>query len=82
MVCVIVLRQSEDHQMKSRNLAVVSLGAIAGCAMLAMSLSPAAAFTMQTPSIGKAVAASQIENVWYRRCWINAWGRRICRTWY
>jgi hypothetical protein len=53
-----------------RKLAICTIGAIAGALTLALSLSPAAAFPLSGPSLKQSVAASQIDNVYWRR-----WGR-------
>ena len=78
-----------------RILTGTAIAAIGGAAMLALSLSPASAFTLSGPSLEQPVASVQIENVWwrhgwgggwhggwrggYRHCWINRWGNRVCR---
>ena len=56
--------------MSMRSSAVVAV--IAGGAMLALSFSPASAFTLSGPSLEQPVAASQVDKVWYRGC---GWGR-------
>jgi hypothetical protein len=54
----------------SRKLAACSLAALAGAAMLALSMGPASAFTLSSPSLGQPVAASQIDKI----CWHCGWG--------
>lgn len=53
-----------------RSVAGYSAAAIAGASMLALSLSPASAFTLSSPSLERPVASAQIEKVWWDR-----WGR-------
>jgi hypothetical protein len=70
-------------------LATCYLAAIAGAAMLALSMGHASAFTIVSPSFEQPVASAQIEKVYwyrgwgwrggYRHCWINRWGHRVCR---
>ena len=61
--------------MSTRNSAAVA--AIAGGAMLTLSLSPVSAFTLAGPSLEQSVATSQIDRVWWRGgC---GWGR--CGGW-
>jgi hypothetical protein len=78
-----------------RILTGTAIAAVGGAAMLALSLSPASAFTLSGPSLEQPVASAQIEKVWwrhgwrggwhggwrggYRHCWINRWGNRVCR---
>jgi hypothetical protein len=58
-----------------RNLAFCAMGAIAGASMLVLSLSPASAFPLSGPSLQRSVAASQIDNAWWRRRgWGWGWG--------
>lgn len=80
--------------MLSRNLATCSLAALAGAAMLALSMGPASAFTLASPSLEQPLASSQIAKVWwdrwgrwhpnwgyrwgYRHCWRGYWGRVHC----
>ena len=53
-------------------------GALTAASMLALSLSPASAFTLLGPSLGPSVATSQIDKAWYCRwnCggWHPGWG--------
>jgi hypothetical protein len=72
----------------SRNLATCSLAALAGAAMLALSMSPASAFTLASPSLEQPVASAQIDKVWWRhggwgwhRGWGGGWGPGYGRCW-
>ena len=57
-----------------------AIAAIAGGTMLAVSFSPASAFTLSAPSLQQPVSSSQIDKVWWRggcgwgRCGYG-WGR-------
>ncbi|MGO8799176.1 MAG: hypothetical protein ACLQE9_23300 [Roseiarcus sp.] len=53
--------------MQSRTLANVALAALAGAAMLTVSMGPASAFTLSSPSLEQSVASSQVDKVWWRR---------------
>jgi hypothetical protein len=53
-----------------RDIANRSFAALAGVAMLALSLSPASAFTLAGPSMDGAGASAPIEKVWWDR-WGN-----------
>jgi len=55
--------------MQSRTLAKVSLAALAGAAMLTISMGPASAFTLASPSLENSVASSQVDKVWWRGGW-------------
>jgi hypothetical protein len=55
--------------MSMLNLARGSLAALACATMLALSMSPAAAFTLPGPSFGDSAASGQIEKVWW-----DQWG--------
>jgi hypothetical protein len=55
--------------MMFRNLTTYCVATAAGAAMLALSLSPASAFTLSGPSLERPVASAQIEKVW-----CNRWG--------
>ncbi len=44
----------------------VAIAALAGGAMLALSLSPASAFTLSGPSLSRPIASAQIDKVWWR----------------
>lgn len=57
----------------SRKLAICSLAALAGAAMLALSMSPASAFTLASPSLEQPVASAQIEKVWWHHGWGGGW---------
>ena len=61
--------------MSMRNLAGHSIAAIAGATMLALSVSPAPAFTLSGPSLETPVVSAQIEKVWWDR-----WGRAGIRA--
>src|SRR5580698_8245625 len=58
----------------SRKLAACSLAALAGAAMLALSMSPASAFTLAAPSLEQPFAAAQIDKVWWHHGWGGGWG--------
>ena len=59
----------------SRKLAICSLATLAGAAMLALTMGPASAFTLASPSLEQPVASAQIEKVWWRRWgWRGGWG--------
>jgi hypothetical protein len=64
--------------MMFRNLATYCVAATAGAAMLALSLSPASAFTLSGPSLERPVASAQIDHVWWHRGygwgWHHGWG--------
>jgi hypothetical protein len=66
-----------------RILTGTAIAAIGGAAMLALSLTPASAFTLSGPSLEQPVVSAQIDKVWWRHgwrhCWINRWGHRVCR---
>lgn len=53
--------------MQSRTLANVALAGLAGAAMLTISMGPASAFTLASPSLEQSVASAQIDKVWWRR---------------
>jgi hypothetical protein len=62
-----------------KSLAGYSIAAFAGAAMLAMTLSPASAFTLSGPSLEQPVASAQIDKVWWRGGgwgWRGGWGYR------
>ena len=61
--------------MSIRTLASRSVAALAGASMLALSLSPASAFTLTAPSLEQSVASSQIDKVWWRGGWGWGWHR-------
>jgi hypothetical protein len=56
----------------TRKLATYSLAALAGAAMLALSMGPASAFTLASPSLEQPVAASQIDKICWH-CWGGGW---------
>jgi hypothetical protein len=67
----------------SRHLTTCSLAALAGIAMLTLSMAPASAFTLASPSLEQPFAAAQIDKVqwhrWHHRhCWRNRWGHLRC----
>ncbi len=65
-----------------RKLTSVLLGALAGSAMLMLSMRQASAFTLSSPSIQQHLAfSSQIEEAYYTRC-SRRNGRRYCRRYY
>jgi hypothetical protein len=65
----------EDHTMQSRILTNCSLAALAGAAMLTLSMVPASAFTLASPSLAQPVASAQIDKVWWRGGWGGGWHR-------
>jgi hypothetical protein len=52
-----------------RMLTGTVIAAFGGAAMLALSLSPASAFTLSGPSMKQSVASSQVDQVYWRRGW-------------
>ena len=62
--------------MQSRTLANGALAALAGAAMLTISMGPASAFTLSSPSLEQPVASAQIDKVWWRGGWRGGWGWR------
>ena len=56
--------------MLSRKVIAGLVGAAAGAAMLALGATSASAFTLNAPSPAPAVAAANIDHVWW-----DAWGR-------
>ena len=50
----------------SRKLATCSIAALAGAAMLGLSMTSASAFTLASPSLDKAAPPTQVEKVWWR----------------
>ena len=50
----------------------LSIAAIAAGAMLALSMTPASAFTPPGAALSAQVGASQVDKVWWRAC---GWGR-------
>jgi hypothetical protein len=60
--------------MSVKTLAKYTIAAISGASMLALSLSPAAAFTLSAPSLEQPVASAQIDKVWWHGGWHHGWG--------
>jgi hypothetical protein len=58
-----------EYQMSMRSSAIRLIGGIAAAAMLAVSLSPASAFTLSSPSLAPTVGSAQIDKVWWRGSW-------------
>ena len=56
--------------MTIRTVAKYAIAAAGGATMLALTLSPASAFTLSAPALGQPVAAAQLEKVW----WHGGWG--------
>ena len=56
--------------MLKSTLTTTGLAALAGAAMLTLSMTPASAFTLASPSLAPPVAAAQIDRVWWDR-WGN-----------
>jgi hypothetical protein len=54
----------------------IAIAAIAAGTMLALSFTPASAFTLSGPSLVQPVASAQVDSVWWRGC---GWGR--CGGW-
>ena len=69
--------------MSIKSSTICAVGAIAGAAMLGLSISPASAFTLSGPSLERPVAFAQIDKVWWRGGgwgwrgggWRGGWGR-------
>jgi len=59
----------KEKIMSMLNLANRSIATLAGAAMLALSMSPASAFTLSGSSLGDPMASGQIEKVWW-----DQWG--------
>ena len=59
--------------MSIRNLANTSIAALCGAAMLALSLSPASAFTLSGPSLEQPVVSAGIDKVWWHHGWGGGW---------
>jgi hypothetical protein len=59
--------------MSLRSLTGYSIAALAGAAMLALSLSPASAFTLSGPSLEQPLVSSQIDKVWWHHGWGGGW---------
>jgi hypothetical protein len=60
--------------MSVKTLAKYTIAAISGASMLALSLSPASAFTLSAPSLEQPVASAQIDKVWWHGGWHHGWG--------
>jgi hypothetical protein len=59
----------------SRQLATCSIAALAGAAMLALSMGSASAFTLASPPLAQPAASSQVEKAWWHRWgWGPGWG--------
>jgi hypothetical protein len=56
--------------MSPRSVTAMSLAALAGAAMLTLSIGPVSAFTLSGPPLARSVASAQIERIWWDR-----WGR-------
>jgi hypothetical protein len=56
--------------MSNRTSSILSIGALAGVAMLGFSMTPASAFTLSGPSLEQPVVSGQIDKVYWCR-----WGR-------
>jgi hypothetical protein len=63
-------RALEENAMSVQNLAKYTVAALGGATMLALTLSPASAFTLAAPSLEAPVASAQIDKVW----WHGGWG--------
>ena len=61
-----------ENQMAMRSSAVRLIGGVAAAAMLGVSLSPASAFTLSTPST-PSVSSSHIDKIWWRGGWGGGW---------
>jgi hypothetical protein len=59
-------------------LRIVAIAALAGGAMLALSLSPASALTLSGPSLSQPVASAQVDKVWWRSGYYHRWGYAHC----
>jgi hypothetical protein len=53
--------------MSPRCVTAISLAALAGAAMLTVSIGPVSAFTLSGPSLETPIASAQIERVWWDR---------------
>ena len=60
--------------MSVKTLAKYTIAAIGGASMLALTLSPASAFTLSAPSLEQPVASAQIDKVWWHHGWGGGWG--------
>jgi hypothetical protein len=57
----------------SKNLATCSIAALAGAAMLTLSMGSASAFTLASPSLENTVVGAQVEKVWWHHGWGGGW---------
>ena len=73
--------------MLKSTLTASGLAAIVGAALMTLSMTPASAFTLTSPSLAPQVAVAQIDDVQYRRyhryhrhrhCWRGRYGRLHC----
>jgi hypothetical protein len=55
-----------EDVMSMKTLSAYSVAGLAGATMLALSWSPASAFTLSGPSLAPPIASAQIDNVYYR----------------
>jgi multidrug efflux pump subunit AcrB len=70
--------------MTLRPFAMTTVGAVAGAALLALTIAPATAMTLSAPSLAPGFSASQIDKVhWWghRHCWRGWRGYWRCRYW-
>jgi hypothetical protein len=67
-------RAFEENAMLVRNLAKYTVAALGGATLLALTLSPASAFTLAAPSLEAPVASAQIDKVWWHHGWGGGWG--------
>ena len=70
--------------MLKSTLAALGLSAIAGATMLTLTVAPASAFTLASPSLAPPVAGAEVQHVWYDRWgrWHpNGYGYRYRRCW-
>jgi hypothetical protein len=63
-----------------RKLTSCSLAALAGAVMLTLSMGPAAAFTLASPSLEQSAASAQVQKVWWRHrhCRVGWHGHMHC----
>lgn len=69
---------TKEKTVLSRKLAGCSFAALAGAVMMMLSMGPASAFTLASPSLEQ--PSAQIQKVWWhhRHCWRNRWGHLRC----
>ena len=60
--------------MSMRSVAKYSIAALGGATMLALTLSPASAFTLSAPSLQQPVVSAEIDKVWWHHGWGGGWG--------